>query len=90
MKNTILNVFNKSKPNGEKVMSTKRSLYFNSEGYPDPTAFHGINNIIKEEQQMERQVSDLVHVFKVICSLSGFEIIGRIQFRHKKSGKEFK
>ena len=85
-----IDLFNKSKQQDEKVVKRKQSLYFNSEGYPDPTAFHGITNIIREEQQMEKQVSDLVHVFKVICSLSGFEILGRIQFRHRKSGKEFR
>ena len=67
-------------------MEQKKNPYFNSEGYADPTAFYGMKEVIKEE----KQVSDLVHVFKVICNLAGFEIIGRVQFRHKKSGKEFK
>ena len=64
--------------------------YYNHESYPDPTAFHGLKNIIREEEQLDKQVSDLIHVFKVICNLAGFEIIGRVHFKHKKSGKEFK
>lgn len=69
---------------------TKLNPYFNSEGYPDPTAYNGLKNVINEEKELEKQIGDLIHVFKVICNLSGFEIIGRVQFRHKKSGKEFK
>ena len=64
----------------------KSNPYYNQEKYPDPTAYHGIKNATYEE----RQVSDLIHIFKVICSLSGFEIVGRVHFRHKKSGREFK
>jgi hypothetical protein len=66
------------------------SPYFNSEGYSDPTAYNGLKNVIKSEAEIEKQVSDLIHVFKVICTLAGFEIVGRIQFKHKKSGKIFK
>ena len=87
MKNEFLkNVFS----NGGKVKSTNKNPYLNSENYPDPTAYHGLKKVIKEEELMERQVSDIVHVVKVICNLAGFEVIGRIQFRHKKSGKDFK
>ena len=73
-----------------KVKPTKSSPYFNHEGYPDPTAYHALKNINNEESPLEKQVSDLVHVFKVICDLAGFEIVGRISFKHKKSGKEFR
>lgn len=78
------------KKKGGNVMPTKSSPYFNHEAYPDPTAYHGLKGVIKQEEQLEKQVSDLIHVFKVICSLAGFEIIGRVQFKHKKTGKEFK
>jgi hypothetical protein len=73
-----------------KISPRKSSPFFNSEGYADPTAFHGTKNIIKEETEMEDKVHSLVHVIRDIANLSGFEVIGRIQFRHKKSGREFK
>ena len=82
-----LNIFKKK---GEKVMERSKNPYFNSEGYPDPNAYHGMKNVVKEEENLEKQVSDLIHVFKVICSLAGFEIIGRVHFRHKESEKDFK
>ena len=39
---------------------------------------------------MENKVHALVHIIRDIANLAGFEVIGRIQFRHKKSGREFK
>lgn len=72
------------------VKTRKSSPYFNSEGYADPTAFHGTKNVIKEETEMENKVHTLVHTIRDIANLAGFEVIGRIQFKHKKSGREFK
>ena len=73
-----------------KIFKTKANPYFNHEGYPDATACHAIENVSKEEKQMEKQIGDIIHVVKVICDLAGFEVIGRIQFKHKKSGRMFK
>ena len=72
------------------VAPRKSSPFFNSEGYADPTAFYGTKNIVKEEKELEDKVHTLVHVIRDIASLAGFEVIGRIQFKHKKTGKEFK
>ncbi len=72
-----------------KVKQTKSNPYFNHEAYADPTAYHGIKNVIKEETEIEKQASDLVHIIKVICNLAGFELIERVKFKHKKSGRKF-
>lgn len=69
---------------------TGKSSFYNSSGYADPTAFEALKPIIQEEQEMEEQVSDLVFAIKMICDLAGFEVMGRIKFKHKKTGKEFK
>jgi hypothetical protein len=73
-----------------RVKPTKASPYFNHEAYPDPTAYFGMKDVIKEEEEVEKQVSDIVHIVKLICSATGFEVVGRIQFKHKKSGRVFK
>ena len=73
-----------------KVAPRKSSRFFNNEGYADPTAYFGTKNIIKEETEMEDKVHTLVHIIKDIANLAGFEVIGRIQFKHKKTGREFK
>lgn len=73
-----------------KVAPRKSSPFFNSEAYPDPTAYFGTKNIIKEETEMENKVHILVHIIRDIVNLAGFEVVGRIQFKHIKTGREFK
>lgn len=68
----------------------KRNPFYNSEGYPDPTAYHGTKEIIKAENDLEKKVSDLVHVIHDIAGFARFEVVGRITFKHKKTGKEFR
>ena len=58
----------------------------NIEGYSDPTASKAIAEISLEE----RQVHHLIHVFRDVAALAGFEIIGRVTVKHKESGKVFK
>ena len=72
-------------------MSNKnKNPFFNASGYPDPTAYHALEPIIREEQELEKRVHNLVNVLKFIVGWAGFEFIGRIQIRDKKTGKEFK
>lgn len=63
---------------------------FNAEGYSDPTAYYGTKEIIKQESEMDKQLHSLVHVIRDVTNLAGFEVVGRITFRHKKTGKEFR
>lgn len=62
----------------------------NAEGYSDPTAYYGMKNLIKEEQELENQVRDLVHIIKLLSDIVGFDVVGRIHFKHKKTGREYK
>lgn len=34
----------------------KRNPFYNSEGYPDPTAYHGTKEIIKAENELDWKV----------------------------------
>ncbi len=71
-------------------MKESRNPYFNNSGCPDPTAYLGLKPIIREENELDRTVHSLVTTLKNIVEWAGFEFIGRIQIRHKKSGKEFR
>lgn len=64
--------------------------FLNGEGYPDPTAYHGLKNIVKEDQLIEKRVHDLAHIIRDLSDIVGFEVVGRIHFKHKKTGKEYK
>ena len=68
------------------LSKSKASPYFNHEGYADPTAYHGIKNVTKEE----KEVHDLVQCIRNVVNLTDFEIVGRVELRNKKSGRIFK
>lgn len=64
--------------------------YLNHEGYPDPTAHYGIKEVVKEESEQERRIRHMMHIVREAAHLAGFEVVGRITFKDKKTGKEFK
>lgn len=71
-------------------MERKNNPFYNSEGYPDPTAYGGLKPVIKEEAELDKKAHNLVNVLKFIVEWAGFEFIGRIQLKHIKTGKEYK
>lgn len=64
--------------------------YRNCEGYSDPTAGTAISKTTKEEQEVEKVNHKIIQSFRLIVDLAGFEIVGRITLRHRRSGKIFK
>lgn len=64
--------------------------YQNTEGYSDPTAYYAMKKITKEEQEIEKRVHDLVHIIRDLSDIVGFEVVGRIHFKHKRTGREYK
>ena len=63
---------------------------YNSEGYPDPTAYYGTKDIIREENETEKRAYDLIKVLKFIIRSCGFELIERVKIRDTKTGREFR
>lgn len=64
--------------------------YLNSEGYADPTAYAGMKNIIREENDAERRASELVKTLRAMVRLAGFELTERIKIKDMKTGREFR
>lgn len=62
----------------------------NAEGYIDPTAYHAIKRVTKEENEMDAKVHMLIKVLKFIIAESGFELCNRIELRDKKTGRFFR
>ena len=62
----------------------------NASGYPDPTAYVALQKVSKEEKELYGKVLKLIKVLKTIIEWAGFELIGRIWLKDKKTGKEFK
>ena len=61
----------------------------NAEGYLDVTAYLGTKNVI-QENEAERKNKDLIHTFRLLADMAGFEIVGRITIKHKKTGRIFR
>lgn len=68
--------------------------WLNDSGCPDPTAYVAMKNIQSDEKIQNPNIDDKAHkviaAIKTILDLSGFELVGRIQIKHKKSGKFYK
>ena len=71
-------------------MGNNGKPWLNDSGCADPTAYDALKPIIKEEKELEKKVRNLMTVLKLIVDWAGFEFVGRIQLKHKKTGKEFK
>lgn len=65
--------------------------YKNCERYSDPTAGAAMAAVKHEEvQELTDKNHKLIQAIRNVVDLAGFEIIGRITLKHKKSGKVFK
>ena len=68
--------------------------WLNGSGCPDPTAYEAMMNIQKDEKNRNQLIDEVaykvIHTIKNVLDLSGFELVGRIQMKHKKSGKIYK
>ena len=65
-------------------------VYKNNEGYVDPTAGVAMGHVKKEEQDVEKLNHKIIQSFRLLVDLAGFEIVGRVTLKHKKSGRIFK
>lgn len=63
---------------------------FNASGCKDSTAYEAIKHVSKEQHDLEKKVHNVITTIKNIMDLAGFEIIGRIQIKDKRTGKEFR
>lgn len=54
------------------------------------TAYKVLRQVIKEEKELDERVRNLISVLKFIIDWAGFELISRIEIRHKKTRKEFR
>lgn len=65
-------------------------MYKNSEGYVDPTAGAAMAAVKREENsELNDRNHKLIHAIRNVVDLAGFEIVGRVTLKHKKSGKVF-
>ena len=71
-------------------MSFKNNPYYNGEGCPDPTAYHALNPIVREETALNNRANFIVKVLNFIANEAGFDIMDRIKLKDRKTGRIFK
>lgn len=55
----------------QKVMQIN-DLRRNGSGYIDPTAYNGMKNVVKAENELDRKAAELIKVLKFIIRSCGF------------------
>lgn len=71
-------------------MPDNKNPFLNASGFPDPTAYHALRPIIRDEEALDSKVNFLIKVLKYIIAESGFELLARIELRDKKTGRCFR
>ena len=72
-------------------MGRNNNPYFNNSGYPVPTAYEAIRAVSREQNMsLDGKVTMLYRVLHFIISEAGFEVVGNIELKHKKSGRRFR
>lgn len=66
----------------------------NAEGYSDPTAEEACRNISREERLRTAErlaaLNGMIAILKETAKLVGFEVVGRITLKDKKTGRMYK
>lgn len=62
----------------------------NGSGYHDPTASPVLQAIYKREMEIDYQAMRLIGLIKDLLRICDFELIERVQIRHKPSRREYK
>ena len=65
------------------------NLKRNAEGYVDPTAYAALKSIANDEK-VEKKAAYLISVLKFIIRESGFELVNRVELRHRQTGRAFR
>ena len=47
----------------------------NASGYPDPTAYYGMQPVVQQEAKQMQTISSLIHCIKTMTDFAGFEVI---------------
>jgi hypothetical protein len=65
---------------------------YNKSGCADPTAYKALTTVQREqdESDAERRANMLISALRTTIELSGFELLARIEFRDKTTGRCFR
>lgn len=62
----------------------------NGSGYTDPTSSTVLHAIQKREMEVDENANRIIKLIKDLLRICDFELIERIQIRHKPTGREYR
>ena len=62
----------------------------NGSGHYDPTASTVLHAIQKREMEADENANRIIRLIKDLLRICDFELIERIQIRHKPTGREYR
>lgn len=72
------------------MRNSDKELERNGSGYRDPTASPVLQAIYKREMEIDYQAMRLIGLIKDLLRICDFELIERVQIRHKPTRREYK
>ncbi len=72
------------------MRNSDKELERNGSGYRDPTASPVLQAIYKREMEIDYQAMRLIGLIKDLLRICDFELIERVQIRHKHTRREYK
>lgn len=85
-KGDTLDAFSRASKGG----MTMDELSRNGSGYYDPTASPVLHAIHKREMEVDENANRIIRLIKDLLRICDFELIERIQIRHKPTGREYR
>jgi hypothetical protein len=67
-----------------------RVCYKSEAKITDTSAYEGLKPIIREDEEQQRRLNNLIFVLKYIIRLAGFELLNRIELKDKRNGREYR
>lgn len=62
----------------------------NAEGYPDPTAHAAMTPVLRQQDEADQRLAQLIKTLKNMIDLADFDLLERIEVRDRKTGRVYR
>jgi hypothetical protein len=62
----------------------------NAEGYPDPTAHAAMTTVLRQQDEADQRLAQLIKTLKNVIDLADFDLLERIEVRDRETGRVYR
>lgn len=62
----------------------------NAEGYKDPTAHAAMSTVLRQQDEADQRLAQLIKTLKNMIDLADFDLLERIEVRDRKTGRSYR